>query len=132
MSYTGRISTVLVFFVKQKTTYEMRISDWSSDVCSSDLGATEGQRAPLSFRRPIRFLRAAAPFVLLAGGAWLDRKRVVSGKGVSVRIDLGGRRIFQNKYHISCDLTPFTAYFLQSLLIPRQIHKDYAYRCSIK
>src|SRR3546814_1330847 len=28
---------VSVFFVKQKTAYEMRISDWSSDVCSSDL-----------------------------------------------------------------------------------------------
>src|SRR3546814_3845563 len=28
---------VLVFFFKQKTAYEMRISDWSSDVCSSDL-----------------------------------------------------------------------------------------------
>src|SRR3546814_16321065 len=28
-----------VFFVKQKTAYEMRISDWSSDVCSSDLGS---------------------------------------------------------------------------------------------
>src|SRR3546814_15012960 len=27
-----------VFFFKQKTTYEMRISDWSSDVCSSELG----------------------------------------------------------------------------------------------
>src|SRR3546814_6620559 len=27
------------FFVKQKTAYEMRISDWSSDVCSSDLTA---------------------------------------------------------------------------------------------
>src|SRR3546814_2871846 len=26
-----------VFFFKQKTSYEMRISDWSSDVCSSDL-----------------------------------------------------------------------------------------------
>src|SRR3546814_7181180 len=26
-----------LFFVKQKTAYEMRISDWSSDVCSSDL-----------------------------------------------------------------------------------------------
>src|SRR3546814_3573954 len=26
-----------VFFLKQKTAYEMRISDWSSDVCSSDL-----------------------------------------------------------------------------------------------
>src|SRR3546814_2621681 len=28
-----------VFFFKQKTAYEMRISDWSSDVCSSDLCA---------------------------------------------------------------------------------------------
>src|SRR3546814_9392538 len=28
---------VVFFFVKQKTAYEMRISDWSSDVCSSDL-----------------------------------------------------------------------------------------------
>src|SRR3546814_3901505 len=27
----------MVFFFKQKTAYEMRISDWSSDVCSSDL-----------------------------------------------------------------------------------------------
>src|SRR3546814_1182406 len=27
----------LVFFFKQKTSYEMRISDWSSDLCSSDL-----------------------------------------------------------------------------------------------
>src|SRR3546814_10364605 len=30
-----------VFFFKQKTAYEMRISDWSSDVCSSDLSAAE-------------------------------------------------------------------------------------------
>src|SRR3546814_15236179 len=29
----------LVFFFKQKTAYEMRISDWSSDVCSSDLAS---------------------------------------------------------------------------------------------
>src|SRR3546814_4507688 len=28
---------LLLFFCKQKTAYEMRISDWSSDVCSSDL-----------------------------------------------------------------------------------------------
>src|SRR3546814_4898768 len=31
---------VVFFFFKQKTAYEMRISDWSSDVCSSDLGVT--------------------------------------------------------------------------------------------
>src|SRR3546814_9922130 len=30
-------SLFLVFLFKQKTAYEMRISDWSSDVCSSDL-----------------------------------------------------------------------------------------------
>src|SRR3546814_17350876 len=32
---------VFVFFFKQKTAYEMRISDWSSDVCSSDLGTEQ-------------------------------------------------------------------------------------------
>src|SRR3546814_1464176 len=31
---------LFVFFFKQKTAYEMRISDWSSDVCSSDLATT--------------------------------------------------------------------------------------------
>src|SRR3546814_8674343 len=30
----------MFYFFKQKTAYEMRISDWSSDVCSSDLAAT--------------------------------------------------------------------------------------------
>src|SRR3546814_6881554 len=33
---------MFVFFFKQKTAYEMRISDWSSDVCSSDLLAQDG------------------------------------------------------------------------------------------
>src|SRR3546814_4241346 len=32
-----------VFFFKQKTAYEMRISDWSSDVCSSDLSGLQEQ-----------------------------------------------------------------------------------------
>src|SRR3546814_8521451 len=33
----------MFFFFKQKTAYEMRISDWSSDVCSSDLLTRTGQ-----------------------------------------------------------------------------------------
>src|SRR3546814_6708350 len=43
------------FFVKQKTAYEMRISDWSSDVCSSDLALTSvaysmvGESTPQTF-----------------------------------------------------------------------------------
>src|SRR3546814_6197253 len=40
---------IIVFFFKQKTAYEMRISDWSSDVCSSDLrGRVMANRAVIS------------------------------------------------------------------------------------
>src|SRR3546814_20013323 len=45
------------FFFKQKTAYEMRISDWSSDVCSSDLGEQlvehRSARAPAQRVRPV-------------------------------------------------------------------------------
>src|SRR3546814_3435765 len=37
---------VLFFFFKQKTAYEMRISDWSSDVCSSDLDDAQRDAPP--------------------------------------------------------------------------------------
>src|SRR3546814_2075429 len=41
------------FFFKQKTAYEMRISDWSSDVCSSDLQRQRQHRhQPADCRRP--------------------------------------------------------------------------------
>src|SRR3546814_4658075 len=36
------MSYCIFFFFKQKTAYEMRISDWSSDVCSSDLQGLAG------------------------------------------------------------------------------------------
>src|SRR3546814_2657656 len=61
---------MLFFFFKQKTAYEMRISDWSSDVCSSDLEALERtahdqNHAPLEGQqRPLmrsRTQEAAAP-----------------------------------------------------------------------
>src|SRR3546814_5781725 len=47
----------LFFFFTQKTAYEMRISDWSSDVCSSDLhssGSSPGEALPgfYIFHRP--------------------------------------------------------------------------------
>src|SRR3546814_3145937 len=40
LSYVYFYLCFLFFFFKQKTAYEMRISDWSSDVCSSDLTDT--------------------------------------------------------------------------------------------
>src|SRR3546814_7772079 len=39
------VMVYVVFFFKQKTAYEMRISDWSSDVCSSDLDCLEREIA---------------------------------------------------------------------------------------
>src|SRR3546814_3673481 len=38
------------FFFNQKTAYEMRISDWSSDVCSSDLSAGRSATAAAAYR----------------------------------------------------------------------------------
>src|SRR3546814_10359854 len=43
---------MLFFFCKQKTAYEMRISDWSSDVCSSDLVTTAPGSTLLNRPRP--------------------------------------------------------------------------------
>src|SRR3546814_11740014 len=133
------ICSLLFFFFKQKTAYEMRISDWSSDVCSSDLvgGAGEIDRHRGSWRRdlpPGYKLRASARALLVRRAArwsmrvhhppdrrppcpaterWRtaaghgraarmaraskDRKSVVEGKSVSVRVVLGGGRIIKKK-----------------------------------
>src|SRR3546814_2822420 len=62
-----------VFFFKQKTAYEMRISDWSSDVCSSDL-----RRLP--FRSRCLAVRRARQLSLPGGGpAVVARRRQHGG-----------------------------------------------------
>src|SRR3546814_12887545 len=53
----GKGGPVLVFFFKQKTAYEMRISDWSSDVCSSDLRSRRAAHGS-----PARTVRTAPAF----------------------------------------------------------------------
>src|SRR3546814_11785342 len=105
---------MIVMCFKQKTAYEMRISDWRSDVGSSDLGgpADAGHRGPahgldqtvVAAARQHRALRAQRGGGELEGcmgvvveAAHQDRKSVVSGKRVSVRVDTGGRRIINNK-----------------------------------
>src|SRR3546814_18042347 len=94
----------------------MRISDWSSDVCSSDLhrwrtrherqGArqeTRPQTRPGSAARAQgRGRRPGAGSQprrqpARAAGRREDRKSVAEGKSVSVRVDLGGRRIIKKK-----------------------------------
>src|SRR3546814_1956489 len=96
---------VSIFFFKQKTAYEMRISDWSSDVCSSDLhesvfrevGGLEPESAADVARDDAKLGFGNVEDVLRQFGArgMGDRKSVVYGKSVSVRVDLGGRRIIK-------------------------------------
>src|SRR3546814_17272605 len=107
----------------------MRISDWSSDVCSSDLTWSDGtaarfhlttirssravarrrrRRAPPPPNRPAEGY-PATPSPVPPGSAggdaagWpgtaprSDRKGVVKGRRVSVRVALGGRRLIQKK-----------------------------------
>src|SRR3546814_6348963 len=59
--------SVLLFFFKQKTAYEMRISAWSSDVCSSDLlfAFSKGSIFPDEMSIPRSF---DAPLMVLLGG----------------------------------------------------------------
>src|SRR3546814_12856885 len=113
----------------------MRISDWSSDVCSSDLlldeelhygdgarrrqlpvrGEGEGVDrpavgVPVDAQHPVDVVRNVGGDLLQRAGEAgelrtavlldrrrADRKRVVSGKSVLVRVDLGGRLIIQKK-----------------------------------
>src|SRR3546814_19088341 len=107
----------------------MRISDWSSDVCSSDLATSHKlkfTRSPSSLCHPCRAPRSPkydpaetarrpissppcdrqlAPsketdemrHTKIEIRSAVDRKSVVKGKRVSVRVDLGGRRIIKKK-----------------------------------
>src|SRR3546814_17924203 len=99
----------------------MRISDWSSDVCSSDLRTARGAAGGCRFeQRPLqppgdRFgdcgvqgvFTVEAASGILSDVEWrleqsqlplaADRKSVVSGKSVSVRVDLGGSSILKKK-----------------------------------
>src|SRR3546814_867304 len=53
-----------MFFFKQKTAYEMRISDWSSDVCSSDLGEDLAGQAQTGTGKSAAFLLATMNHLL--------------------------------------------------------------------
>src|SRR3546814_20780261 len=95
----------------------MRISDWSSDVCSSDLADAVVQRLAVlledRFRRSDLIARLfGASFAVLLPGAGHRNARLLAenlraaverseerrvGKEVSVRVDLGGRRIIKKK-----------------------------------
>src|SRR3546814_19301842 len=71
------------FFFKQKTAYEMRISDWSSDVCSSDLLGRAVIHAVAEAELGQQHLGAAAP--LAARQAGIDCRHLHIGGGAFTR-----------------------------------------------
>src|SRR3546814_21192733 len=74
----------------------MRISDWSSDVCSSDLRNRFIHDFVHAYNRTrLKCLDYIAPIQALNNPPGQDRKSVVKGQSVSVRVDLGGRRIIK-------------------------------------
>src|SRR3546814_20720343 len=102
-----------IFFCKPKTAYDRRISDWSSDLCSSDLlirvvfalGLVELDSSvdtpPPGDRRD-----RATRHRVAAGGfgqrcAQVARKSVVLGQSMSVCVDFGGRRIITKKISLN-------------------------------
>src|SRR3546814_19808105 len=96
---TGFVNVLSIFFCKQKTAYELRISDWNSDVCSSDLIAARRAalgRAHRQHRRrwggrglPGKAIAASVVFVALLAGVlfWPH------GQPDVYRTDLGERRV---------------------------------------
>src|SRR3546814_10452168 len=77
---------VYFFFFKQKTAYEMRISDWSSDVCSSDL--VDGDQLALDVEMP-EGPAVARRRALQVGADLVDRALEVGGDEGAVGAHLG-------------------------------------------
>src|SRR3546814_9763929 len=94
MSCWSRVcyACVFLFFFKQKTAYEMRISDWSSDVCSSDLGMGGMFKYPLltAFAKSLndytKSIDQPGPTQLDIIAAQIDALYVVMGRSEERRV----------------------------------------------
>src|SRR3546814_4503284 len=83
LCYSFVVVVLIVFFFKQKTAYEMRISDWSSDVCSSDLPLLATLHSPV----------VATPGEM-RGSSWRRDRVDHAGYGIGWRIyDYAGHRV---------------------------------------
>src|SRR3546814_1183758 len=113
----------LIFYFKQKTSYELRISDWSSDVCSSDLVASSASTSPKPKKevapsaatkavavasKPVQAApiprKDVAPRIMhevvpdmFQPGKRTDRKGVGEGTSVSGGVSRGGRGIIKKE-----------------------------------
>src|SRR3546814_4617323 len=81
---------LLFFFFKQKTAYEMRISDWSSDVCSSDLPARRLRRS--SCTNQVHEYICESPNIFACLRKYLSRTKTLSAFRYSTVTDRSEER----------------------------------------
>src|SRR3546814_12741763 len=94
----------MLFLFKQKTAYEMRISDWSSDVCSSDLvspttaqhvrdslgpgiAVVDGGACPVGLESTVIGLTGVTPTLLRPGGIAAEAVEAVLGEPLGLPQD---------------------------------------------
>src|SRR3546814_13300267 len=102
------------FFCKQKTAYEMRISDWSSDVCSSDL------QDP--FERPVCHVHQRMPgrlvVIIIDDGSVLGTGRVLSCENRRRRSMVPESLRSPTSASRRRQVGPFTSWMVKSLCHP--------------
>src|SRR3546814_10114949 len=98
---------VFFFFFKQKTAYEMRISDWSSDVCSSDLCRVLAKERAL---RPAQHLDALDVEQLRIERTLVAEEHIVRVDGNRAFVQARRKRIALNAAQVEawrCIFAPF-------------------------
>src|SRR3546814_2866606 len=83
---------MLFFFFKQKTAYELRISDWSSEVCSSDLKCNMTRLISQTWQCDPALSHIFAGAVRIAGFTWLVALQEEELARAFVGVDLCGQR----------------------------------------
>src|SRR3546814_7298621 len=83
------LSCLVFFFFKQKTAYEMRISDWSSDVCSSDVGNRLVAPEPVDNSRVFETRKRLNDAILAEAGSIHDRVKTGEQRASAIVDDAG-------------------------------------------
>src|SRR3546814_5787931 len=115
-----------MFFFKQKTAYEMRISDWSSDVCSSDLRTMKMHQGHRGANHPVQRVgdgpdAGVVEITSMNHGFAVDASTLPAGvvethkslfDGSSCGIAITGKKAFSVQYHPEASPGPQDSFYL--------------------
>src|SRR3546814_13726139 len=122
MWYWSSTVFVFFFFFKQKTAYEMRISDWSSDVCSSDLIGLEPRPESAACRR-LQVRETGAIERPIADIA------VIVLRGIELNLLILTRHLQRNRAEIMLDLALYRQFAGEIRSEERRVGKECVSTC---